>query len=135
MSPRLIEAAPVFAPLSCGAASCHNAAVHRWRRAVALVVSLAACLGAACGTAAPPQSLPPAGAAGGLPEEPPLAGPPLARVEERPDAGADAAAADAAIDAAADEAAARAALDAHPYRQPWASPALGAAPATRYARL
>jgi hypothetical protein len=46
---------------------------------------------------------------------------------------ADPAAPDA--DAALDEAAARAALDAQLYRQPSSPPALGAAPATRYARL
>ncbi|MEJ7730351.1 MAG: extensin family protein [Polyangiaceae bacterium] len=48
-------------------------------------------------------------------------------------ADADPAAADAG--AVIDEAAARAALDAQPYRQPSLPPALGAAPATRYARL
>jgi hypothetical protein len=58
-------------------------------------------------------------------------------VPEVPDAGAGEAGPDAATaDAAAlDEAAARAALDAQPYRQPWSPPELGAAPATRYARL
>lgn len=118
--------------LSRAASPCQNRIVHRPRVVFRCVASLLASAAVACGSASPtaPPTAPPL-----LPEEPPLVAPP-APIAASVDGGV--ADADVAAAAADDDAQAvddRARLDALPYRQPFAPPALGAAPATRYARL